>query len=68
MKMLAGFSGQVFLDKYADNKGKPLRIVASNITSLFSKTYVYPDGTKTLAGADYSAMKYMARAMNFRPV
>ena len=57
--------GNLFTSQYNDFGGATVKVVMPNISTIFAKAYSYPDKSKVMTGADFSAMHYLAEALNF---
>ena len=57
--------GHLFTSPYNNFGGATVKVVMPNISTIFAKVYIYPDKSKVMTGADFSAMHYLAEALNF---
>ena len=58
--------GNLFTCPYNDFGGATVNVVMPNKSTIFAKAYSYPDKSKVRTGADFSAMHYLAEALNFK--
>ena len=66
MYTYSGFSPpeNIFSSPYSNFEGNAIDIVMSN-NSVYSKLWLFPDGSRQWAGPEYYAAQYLSEALNF---